>query len=318
MKTQSYFKTALASVLASAALRAVLVAGGARNMGGFIGCRNRVARAMSDHRLGGALALAAIAGVLVPFIAGIGTAAATVIVDRAVFYNNSSFDGFNPAINAADDGAIATDKTALLTGQTATFANYTSYDLGINGLMVDFSGGVGAVTAADFIFRVGDTADPSTWTPAPATSAVAVRAIGGGVNRVELTWADGAIVDTWLQATVLATVATGIASPDVFYFGNLIGETGGDFAVTAADIADIGANAGSAVFIENVYDINRDGNVDTTDSGIANKNISHTLSQFEAPMPGSGSQKIPEPDTLALFAVGLAGLVFMRRRRVKA
>ena len=32
------------------------------------------------------------------------------VVDRHLFYNNSSFDGGNPAINAADDGAIAGDK----------------------------------------------------------------------------------------------------------------------------------------------------------------------------------------------------------------
>ena len=41
------------------------------------------------------------------------------------------------AASAADDQAIATDKTALLPGETATFANYTSYSLGINGIMVD-------------------------------------------------------------------------------------------------------------------------------------------------------------------------------------
>jgi len=59
------------------------------------------------------------------------------VVGRDVFYNNSFYDGNNPAINAADDEAIATNKQALLPGQTATFANYTSYSKGINGVMVD-------------------------------------------------------------------------------------------------------------------------------------------------------------------------------------
>ena len=62
-----------------------------------------------------------------------------------------SFDGNDPAANAADDAAIATDKTALLPGQTATFANYTSYSRGINGIMVDIAGLPGNVTANDFV-----------------------------------------------------------------------------------------------------------------------------------------------------------------------
>ena len=39
-----------------------------------------------------------------------------------------------------DDAAIATDKTALLPGETASLANYTSYSRGINGIMVDLIG----------------------------------------------------------------------------------------------------------------------------------------------------------------------------------
>jgi hypothetical protein len=46
----------------------------------------------------------------------------------------------NPAANDFDDGAIATDKVALPPGQTGTFANYTSYPRGINGIMVDIQG----------------------------------------------------------------------------------------------------------------------------------------------------------------------------------
>ena len=60
------------------------------------------------------------------------------VVGRYVFYNNSRFDG--GSTGAADDAAIATDKQALLPGAGATFANYTSYSRGINGVMIDFSG----------------------------------------------------------------------------------------------------------------------------------------------------------------------------------
>ena len=59
---------------------------------------------------------------------------ASSVVGRYIFYSNSKFDA------ASDDNAIATDKQALLPGQTATFANYTSYSQGINGIMVDIAG----------------------------------------------------------------------------------------------------------------------------------------------------------------------------------
>src|SRR6185503_12092782 len=48
------------------------------------------------------------------------------VAGRHVFYNNSKFDGASAAVNAADDGAVAPDKLALLPGQTASFANFTS------------------------------------------------------------------------------------------------------------------------------------------------------------------------------------------------
>ena len=38
------------------------------------------------------------------------------VADRHIFYNNSILDGGDPAANAADDAAIATDKEALLSG----------------------------------------------------------------------------------------------------------------------------------------------------------------------------------------------------------
>ena len=52
------------------------------------------------------------------------------------FHNDSTFDGENGSSNLTDDNAIATDKTALLPGQAATFANYSSYTDGLNGIMV--------------------------------------------------------------------------------------------------------------------------------------------------------------------------------------
>ena len=61
----------------------------------------------------------------------------TNVVGRYVFYNDSTFDGGNPAANAADDDAIAPDKFPLLPGTNATYRNVTSYEKGINGVIID-------------------------------------------------------------------------------------------------------------------------------------------------------------------------------------
>ena len=50
-----------------------------------------------------------------------------VIAGRSIFYNGSSFDGQNGTSNLTDTAAVAVDKSPLMPGQTATFANYTSY-----------------------------------------------------------------------------------------------------------------------------------------------------------------------------------------------
>src|SRR5205807_2441255 len=109
----------------------------------------------------------------------------------------------------------------------------------------------GALNASDFTFRVGNGNDPSTWTAAPAPSQVLVRR-GAGVNgtdRVEVVWPDGAIRNEWLQVTVKADAATGLTAPDVFYFGNAIGETGNSPANAIVNATDeLGARANQRNF----------------------------------------------------------------------
>ena len=169
------------------------------------------------------------------------------VAARYVFYNNSAFDGNDPAATPADDAAIATDKLALAAPppgslapvQPASFANYTSYSRGINGVMVDVANLPAALTASDFVFQAGNDASPAAWPAAPAP-AVTQRA-GAGINgstRVTLTWPDGQLQKTWLRITVLPTPNTGLAAPDLFYFGNWPGETGNrpnDTRVNKAD-----------------------------------------------------------------------------------
>ena len=81
----------------------------------------------------------------------------TAVVNRQVFYNNSFFDTDPAGVlqsldnNALDDSAIDPSKVALLPGQTAKFANYTSYSRGLNGLIIDVAGlpaGAGPTAAA--------------------------------------------------------------------------------------------------------------------------------------------------------------------------
>src|SRR5262249_39582136 len=97
-------------------------------------------------------------------------AVVATVSGRYVFYNDSFFDGNDPAAaGAADDAAIATDKSALLPGQTATGVNLTSYSNGINGVMIDIAGlaNPAGLSKADFTFRAGIGGDPSTWSAAP-------------------------------------------------------------------------------------------------------------------------------------------------------
>ncbi len=224
------------------------------------------------------------------------------VVGRQLFYNNSSFDGNNPAANAADDAAIAAGKAPLFPGNTATFANYSSYSRGINGVMVDIAGLPSAtLTAADFAFRVGNTNDPQSWTAAP-TPQITLR-LGAGVDgsaRVELIWPDGAIVGQWLEVTVKATPRTGLAADDVFYYGNAIGETGNQAGNAIVDAADSTAtqnnprDSGNPAPIDFAYDFNRDGLVDTDDVTIAATHGTTQATALQLINPATMQQ--PPPD----------------------
>jgi hypothetical protein len=214
------------------------------------------------------------------------------VVGRRVFYNNSAFDGSSPAADARDDGAIAPDKLALLPGQRASFVNYTSYARGLNGIMIDVRGlPAGGVDASDFTFKAGNGTNPAAWANAPAPTAVTVRrgAGAGGSDRVTLAWAEGAVHNRWLRVTVRATAHTGLARQDVFYFGNMVAETG-DFARTSADVtsADVLRTAASVrrtpVGLDSRFDFDRNRVVNATDVAWARRALgTPPLRLFTAP-----------------------------------
>jgi uncharacterized repeat protein (TIGR02543 family) len=207
--------------------------------------------------------------------------AVNTVMAAQMFYNNSAWDGSNAAANVDDDAAIATDKAALLPGGTATFANYTSFNKGINGIMFDiYTGGTAALT--DFTFKVGNDNSPGAWADAPAPTTVATRPIGVGLKRITVIWADNAIEKTWLQVTVKATANTWLTDDEVFYFGNAVGDSGNsalNAIVNASDQLGVrshpSALGGAAV--DNDYDFNRDKTVNASDQLISRSNCTSVL-----------------------------------------
>jgi hypothetical protein len=221
----------------------------------------------------------------------------TVLQTQAyIFYNNSAWDGNKPEANAADDNAIAVDKMPLRSGAKATFANYTSYNLGINGIMIDLAlpGPVPTLSATDdFTFRVGNSADPSTWAAPSDRPAISIRPGAGlaGSDRVTLIWPDGLIKKQWLQVTVLPTDHTGLSTQDVFYFGNAIGECGNtsgnttpDAVVNGADVVYTRSNLRgpfNPAPITFPYDYNRDKIVNGADIIISRVNLAGPFSTLK-------------------------------------
>ncbi|MCI0535480.1 MAG: fibronectin type III domain-containing protein [Verrucomicrobiales bacterium] len=211
-----------------------------------------------------------------------------IVSGRHLFYNQSQFDDNDAAPNASDDAALAIDKSALLPGNTATFANYSSYSRGINGIMLDISDLPGTPTAADFVFKVGNDNTPSAWVSAPLPTSVTVRpAVGvGGPSRITLIWADNVIQKQWIEVTVRATPATGLPSDDVFYFGNAMGESGNsvsDAKVNATDeiLTRNNPRSNGQAPIDFPSDFNRDGKVNATDQIIARSNFTSSISALK-------------------------------------
>ncbi len=210
------------------------------------------------------------------------------IASRQVFYNRSTSAAFGNG-SGNPTNAIDPSKSALLPGQTATFANYTSNVQGLNGLIVDINGGGTNVTAADFQFATWDGINGTSFTNATATATVSVLpGVGtGGSTRIKIEFPDQTFRNTWLRVTVLANSRTGLASNDVFYFGNAVGDTGvgnivGPPAIirtNATDTAGIRQNQSpniDSVGISNLYDINKDGRVNASDTANVRQNQTPT------------------------------------------
>ena len=235
----------------------------------------------------------------------------TWLVGRHVFYNNSKFDGRNPAATTADDQALATDKRALRPGGSFSFENVTSYSRGINGIMADVSTRFDFFSDVRFSFKVGNDDSPADWAAAPVPLSVSRRNDGlpEDIDRFTIVWADGAIRNTWLQVTAEALLGDRVVATDVFYYGNLAGETGDPLAagramrVSAVDVVRTrAAQGGRGAAVTSAFDHNRDGFINAADLAVARANQNAALN---APTI---------PDASPVAASGAAERVRTRRR----
>ena len=225
------------------------------------------------------------------------TAPATVAA-RHVFYNGSALDGFSAGADARDDAAVAADKQALRGGGAATFGNVTGYSRGVNGIILDLAGlPQGAVLGGnDFSFRV--SGGPGAAVPPPAAIRVRRGAGANGSARVTIVWSDPAVRNGWLEVTVKANERTGLASPDVFSFGNLVGDAGGTGApkVDAADVLGTRLHLGRTdAASRNRYDFNRDGVINAVDVALVRSN----LGALPAPLAQAAVTSTREPTASA-------------------
>lgn len=200
------------------------------------------------------------------------------IASAGIFYEDSSFD-------TANDLDSTSGKTPLLPGQTATFENYHSYSKGINGMVLEVNELPTTPNSSNlaqfFQFKTGNTDDVSDWNDAPLPTEVTYQTSANPnvSDFIFLTWADEAIKNTWLEVTFLSNSTTGFTEPSVFYFGNVVGETGNDSANAIVNLADVaGTRQNQTGFgstdINNQFDFNRDSKVNLIDIAIARQNQS--------------------------------------------
>jgi hypothetical protein len=139
---------------------------------------------------------------------------------------------------------------------------------------------------------------------------------------VTLIFPDGAIKNTWLEVTVLANANTNLATNDVFYFGNAIGETGNSTTnaiVTSDDEALIRTNFTTGfgtVGVTSPYDINKNHFVQTSDAALSRANQTTAFSALRlivVPPPGGGGGR--NSASLASLDSGLVDLLANARRR---
>ena len=250
----------------------------------------------------------------------------TDILARNIIYNDSYWDGDDPLVTSAELMAIAPDKVPLLQGQTATYANVSNYEHGINEVLIIVDDLPGTVTAADFELTVGNTSDFQSWTAAPvATVVVQVNFGTNGEDMVHLVWDNGSINGEWLRVAMLPNANTGLSQEDSFFYGSAPGDVGDsltDFVVNASDVISVRGNPHIFVNpaeLDDVWDINRDSLVNATDMLIARKNSTSFPTALQVitpdivqngPLPLESAAPATAPATAPTTAPAVADQIF--------
>ena len=118
----------------------------------------------------------------------------------------------------------------------------------------------------------------------------------------------------------LANENTALEEPDVFYFGNAIGDSGNSAADASVNAQDIGGardnphNFLSRALVDDAFDYNRDSLVNAQDIGIARDNPTNFLSDLNlitvpaaAPV-AAGAASVPNSDASGVLPVPLKDL----------
>jgi len=230
------------------------------------------------------------------------------VVGRHLFHNDSNADGNDPSANPADDAAIATDKVALLAGQTAGPRNVSNYSKGIVGVMVDIMNLANAagLSADDFTCMIGNSTDPAAWTEEVTPLSVSVREGqgAGGADRVTLIFEDRQIEASWLEVTVGSTENTGLPSDDVFYFAHLAGDHDGDLDVDVADLFKMRSSymTNSAdEYYDAFFDFDKDGDVDVADLFSLRNSYMQSLAELQ--LQAAPPSQLTSAEQLSLEAI---------------
>ena len=218
------------------------------------------------------------------------------VVNRRVFYSGSISpifgDGSGNPINAIDP-----TKTALLPGETTTIANYTNYSRGLNGIVVDIASPSNLTTIGSSSFQFAtwsDFTDSTANFVSVNPNVIVTPFAGGGANgsdRIKLEFPNNIIQNAWLRITMLADASTGLASNDVFYFGNARFDVTPNTAfpaqvtINVLDTNTVRARNGTDPNnISNIFDVDRSGSVNVLDTNATRAgNGTGSLRPFTAP-----------------------------------
>ncbi len=226
-----------------------------------------------------------------PIIALYRTAPGSASVSQTfVYHAGSSF------ASGGVSAALDTAKTLAKEGVAPiplSYNNLINSSRGINGVVFDIEDlPTASLTASDFTFQWSPQGifnpganPPAGWSP--AAQPTSVQTTPGSVSRVVLQWADGAIANRWLRITVLANANTGLAQPETYYLGHLLGETtgieSGAYSVAFADIAPIRNATGQAAGVGSIFDVDKNGSVTFSDISAMRPNIGGQLTTITIP-----------------------------------